>query len=229
MPQHLPSLVTGLVDYVREGCEKVPVLLGYGPDVSIGTVSYDAARVTLSVGYAIVNDGLAGDNESLRRQVEFGLSSTQSWDVQIGIRTQNGEESSSTVWSSFVGQAPAAIIGSAAPARLILRFAHAPLRSNEELVRVTVSVERTSSSAASVVRINGIPVTIEHMHPQASGRPLLQETASTNAVSFRTLSTMDTADFVDESAEAKKNSSEKSLAMERNIASLIKRNYICKS
>lgn len=225
VPQHLPSLVVGLVDYVREGSEKVPVLLGYGPDVSIGNVSYDTARVTLTVGYAIVNDGLAGENEGLRRQIEFGLSSTQSWDVQIGIKTQHGEESDSTVWTSFVGQAPATITGTASPKRLILRFAHAPLTSGEELVRVTVSIERTSSSGAAGVRINGIPVTVEHMSPKANGRPLLTETASTNAVSLRTLSTMDSEL---ETADVKAMST-KSLAVERNIANLIRRNYICGS
>lgn len=229
VPQHLPSLVVGLVDYVREGSENVPVLLGYGPDVSIGTVDYDTARVTLSVRYAIVNDGLAAEHEGLRRQIEFGLSSMQSWDVQIGIKTQNGDESASTVWTSFVGQAPAASFGSAAPKRLVLRFAHAALHPDEELVRVTVSIERTSTSAASGVRVNGIPVTIENMAPLANGRPLLEETASITAVSLRTLSTMDKAFSQDEALGVRTAISTRSIAAERSIASLIRRNYICES
>ena len=224
VPQHLPSLMVGLVDYVREGSEKVPLLLSYGPDVSIGSTGYDVARVTLSVGYAIISTGLSGDNEGLRRQVEFGLSSTQSWDVQINVRTQNGEESPSTQWTSFVGQAPAPSSGSSAPKRLILRFAHAQLSSDEELVRVNVSIERTTSSSPCV-RINGIPVAVESMGPVPARRPLLDETASASGISLRTFSTMDTLPSQDGSVETERKPSRSSNA-EKSIASMIKRNYI---
>ena len=227
VPQHLPSLMVGLVSYVREGSENVPVLLGNGPDVSFDTISYDTARFTLSVGYAIVNDGLVAGKEGQRRQVEFGLSSTQSWDVQLGIRTQNGEDSASTIWSSFIGQAPQTSSGSTAPKRLVLRFAHAPLHDNEELIRVNVSIERTSSSSAPGVRINGIPVAIESMGPQTEVRPLLEETASASALSLRTLSTMNTVVSLEDTPEVKSAPSGKSVAAERSVASLIRRNYIC--
>jgi hypothetical protein len=227
VPQHLPSLVVGLVDYVREGSEKVPVLLSYGPDVSIGAVEYDTARVILSVGYSIVNDHLSGTNEGLRRQTEFGLSSTQSWDVQVHIKAQNGEESPSTVWTSFVGQAPPPSPGATAPKRLILRFAHAALQTDEELVRVKVSIERTSSSSSPGVRINGIPVVIEPMSTPGLRRPLLEETASTSAVSLRTMSTVETMASIDSPKPKKQTDSVKTATLERNIASLIKRNYIC--
>lgn len=227
VPQHLPSLMVGLVDYVREGSERVPVLLGYGPDVSVGTVHYDTARVTLSVAYAIVNDGLRSQNEDTRRQVDFGLSSTQSWDVQISVQTQHEDDSPSTLWSSFVGQALQTSSGSPAPKRLILQFAHAPLQLSEELVRVNVSIERTSTSGAPGVRINGIPVVIESMGPQPNGRPILQETESARAVSLRTFSTIDTVVSQEGPLEGKKTTSAKSLAAERSIATLIRRNYIC--
>lgn len=194
VPQHLPSVMVGLVDQVREGSEKVPVLLGYGPDVAIGPVSYDSSRVTLSVGYAIIRGGENVETEGMRRQLEFGVSSTQSWDVQIHVKTQHGEESPSTLWTSFVGQAPS--YAGVAPKRLILRFAHAMLTSSEEMVRVKVSIERTSS-ATSGVRINGIPVTIESMEPDHPRRPLLEETASTSGLSLRTFSTVDAMSTLD--------------------------------
>ena len=226
VPQHLPSLVVGLVDYVREGSEKVPVLLSYGLDVSIGGVSFDSARVTLSVDYAILNDSDKDDNQGLARQIEFGLSSTQSWDVQIHVRAQQGDESSSsTVWSSFVGQAPGMVSGAAPPKRLVLRFTHAQLGLGEELVRVNVSIERTSASSG--VRINGIPVNVEHMGQRANGRPLLEETVSTRAVSLRTMSTMETITSQEGPSDVAKVSSAKGLAAERNISALIRRNYIC--
>lgn len=227
VPQHLPSVMVGLVDQVREGSEKVPVLLGYGPDVAIGAVSYDASRVTLSIGYAIVHGGENTETEGLRRQLEFGVSSTQSWDVQIHVKTQHGEESPSTQWTSFVGQAPS--YAGVAPKRLIIRFAHARLEASEELVRVKVSIERTSS-ANSGVRINGIPVTIESMEPTHAQRPLLEETASASAVSLRTFSTiegMSTLDTATERGRSERAKSEKSQAVAKGIASLVKRNYIC--
>ena len=218
--------MVGLVDYVREGSEKVPLILSYGPDVSIGSVGYDNARVTLSVGYAIVNSGLSGENEGLRRQLEFGISSTQSWDVQISVKTQTGEESPSTIWSSFVGQAPASCPGSTAPKRLMLRFAHAKLQESEEMVRVKVSIERTSQSASSGLRINGIPVAIEPMGPIFNRRPLLEDTTTTSsAASLRTFSTVDSNKTTSNGLEPKKTG--RALAAEKSIASLIRRNYIC--
>jgi hypothetical protein len=217
VPQHLPSVVVGLVDYVRDGSEKVPVLRSYGPDVSVGSVSYDTSRVTLSVGYAIVSGDIGG-NEHLRRQVEFGVSSTQSWDVQIQVKTQHGEGSSSTAWSSFVGQAPAGLPGQVVPQRLVLRFAHAQLGEGEEMVRVSVSIERTSASSG--VRINGIPVAVEPMQPPSVKRPLLQDMASGSAISVNTLDTLDSMPVQDQ---------DRSLPAEKSIAALIKRNYICKS
>lgn len=217
MPQHLPSVVVGLIDYVREGSEKVPVLRSYGPDVSIGSVGYDTSRVTLTVGYAIVSGGTGGE-EDLRRQVEFGISSTQSWDVQIHVKTQHGEESTSTIWTSFVGQAPANIPGQAVPKRLVLRFAHATLAPGEEMVRVKVSIEQTSASSG--VRINGIPVTVEPMQRAESQRPLLDGTVG-SAMSLKTLSTMESYQ-PDEKRE-------RPLSAEKSIAGLIRRNYICES
>ncbi|KAK8861436.1 hypothetical protein IAR55_002255 [Kwoniella newhampshirensis] len=232
VPQHLPSLVVGLVEYVRDGSEKVPVLLGYGPDVTVGSVGYDTSRVTLSVGYAIVSGGQNPETEDLRRQIEFGLSSTQSWDVQITVKTQHGKDSASTVWNSLVGQAPTSVVGAAAPKRLILRFAHAQLEPGEELVRVNVSIERTTS-ATSGVRINGVPVTIEQMQAHIPTRPLLEETASMTGISLRTMSTMSTVESLPTTTTSREGSmvvrraeSSRSEAALKGVASLIRRNYI---
>ena len=218
--------MVGLVDYVREGSEKVPVLLGYGQDVSIGGLTYDTSRVTLSVGYAIVNARLESDEGTgPRRQIEFGLSWTQSWDVQITVKTQNGEESPSIGWSSFVGRAPALSPGSPPPRRLVMRFAHAALTADEELVRVTVSIERTSSNSPGV-RINGVPVVVEPMPQRPSARPLLEETGSTSAVSLRTISTNESVPSQRQILQGKKGTI-RSPSAERGISSLIRRNYIC--
>lgn len=225
VPQHLPSLMIGLVNQVNEESDRVPVLSSYGPEVAFSSVSYDPIRITLNVGYAIIAEH-AGEGNSPSRQVEFGLSSSQSWDVQIHVKTQHGEESPSTAWTSFVGQAEPISHGSPSLKRLVLRFCHASLLPGEEMVRVRVSIERTSSSTPGV-RINGIPVTVEPMTTRIDKRPLLEETASTSGISLRTMSTMEPMSSREVSSERK--STERANATQRGIASLVKRNYICES
>ena len=225
VPQHLPSSVVGLVDHVREGSEKVPVLLGYGADVSIGAMDYDTARITLAVGYAIINPSTP-EEEGARRYIEFGLSSTESWDVQIHVKTQSGDDSSSAAWTSFVGRAPSLVPDGKAPKRLILRFSHAALDANEELVRVKVTIEQTATSSTPNVRLNGIPVNIQSMEQHRENRPVLQETASTSAVSLKTISTKRSVHSQDGKSVTRTGERERSPSAERGIASLVRRNYI---
>lgn len=228
MPQHLPSVISSLVDYVREGSEKVPVLLGYGQDVAISAVSYDPSRVTLSANYAIIQSDETDDGT--RRQIEFGLSSTQGWDVQLQVKTQTGEESPSRGWSAFVGQSPPSIPGSAAPKRLVLRFVHSQLEAGEELVRVKVTIEQTaiSHSGGGRVRINGHPVPVQQMESIAPLRNLLEGSPGASAMSLPTVDTADNsvATSREGSLEVKKRGKRNATA-ERGISSLIKRNYIC--
>ncbi|KAL7418551.1 hypothetical protein Q5752_007009 [Cryptotrichosporon argae] len=216
VPQHLPSVMVGLVDYVRAESSRVPLLRAWGSDVTIGSVGYDTSRVTLSVGYAIVDEG----EDDSRRHIEFGLSSAEGWDVQIQVKMQSGEASPSTAWTSFVGRASS---GRDLDRQIVLRFAHARLRASEELVRVKVTLERTTASSVPSIRINGIPATIERMSPLTPRRPLLEETASVSGVSVQTFSTLDSAK---RDASVERVQSGRPPAMERNIASLIRRNYI---
>lgn len=227
VPQHLPDVLVSLVDYVRDGSEKVPVLLGYGEDIAISAVSYDPSRVTLSANYSVVKSDESADGT--RRQMEFGLSSTQGWDVQLQIKTQTGGDSTSTGWSSFVGQSPPTIPGSEAPKRLVLRFVHSELESTEELVRVRVTIEQTATPTGNArVRINGHPVAVQQMESISSLKNLLDESPGASAVSLATVDTTTPshAGSSDGSTEAKKKR-RITLAMQRGISSLIKRNYIC--
>lgn len=161
MPQHLPSVMVGLVDYTREGSEKVPVLRQFGPDVTVGSVTYDPARATLTAGYTIIGD---------QSQVEFAFSPVQGWEVSVQTKAAGR-------WSAAVLQSGAG--------RLVLRITHAPL--TEELIRYRVSIESTSASAG--VRVNGVPTAVEPLEPPAPKRPLLEDVGS--GISLRTFSTMD--------------------------------------
>ncbi|WOO79509.1 uncharacterized protein LOC62_02G003032 [Vanrija pseudolonga] len=229
VPQHLPSVIVGLVDFVREGSEKVPVLLNYGEDVTIGSISYDPARVMLSAGYAVVNSE-EGGSDGTRRQIEFGLSSTQGWDVQIQVKTQSGDDSTSSAFSSFVGQSPATLPGAAAPKRLVFRLVHAELQPQEELVRVKVTIERTAlPSSGAGVRINGVPATIQRMESVSPLRNLLDGSPGASAMSLPTVDTSDLASrdgSVVGSDDDRRIRNGRPLAAQKSVASLIKRNYI---
>lgn len=227
VPQHLPTVLVGLVNYIRDGSEKVPVLLSYGNDVSITGLHYDPGRVTLSANYAVVRSDDAKDGT--KRQLEFGVSSTQGWDVQVLVKSQNGEESPSLSWTSFVGQSPPSISGSAPPKRLVLRLLHSQLQPGEELVRVKVTIEQTvaSAEAAAQVKVNGIPVPVLPM----TTTPLKELLGSSPGDSAMSLPTVDTASSLrtgsDDSTERQRLARNgRSSAVERGINSLIKRNYI---
>ena len=183
VPQHLPSVMVGMVDYTREGSERVPVLQHFGQDISIGSITCDPARGSMSVGYVIVSD---------QGKIEFAMSQVPGWEVQVHSKDQS--------WLASVGQTGG---------KLVLRISHLPLA--EELVRYRVTIE--STSAFQGVRVNGTVATIEPLDPPVPKRPLLEGTSS---VSLRTFSTIES-----ETAKSPRN-----LAVEKSIASLVRRNYI---
>lgn len=228
VPQHLPSVLVGLVNYVREGSETVPVLLDYGKDIGISGLSYDTGRVMLSTTYAVVqsNDG----SDGTRRQIEFGLSSNLGWDIQVQVKTQSGEETPSAEWSSFVGQSPPVIPGAAAPKRLVVRFVHSQLQPGEELVRVKLEIEQTASlSTGGRVRINGKVVPVQSMESVAPLRNLLEGSPGNSATSLAETETTESSrtGSPDGSVTGLQYRKGRDAATARSIASLIRRNYIC--
>lgn len=227
VPQHLPSVICGLVDFVREGSDKMPSLLSYGESVIISDMSYDPARVMLSTHYNVIKTDDVKDGT--KRQLEFGLSSTLGWDVQIQAKTQSGEESPSTGWMTFVGQSPPAVPGSAAPKRLVFRLVHAQLRGSDERVIVKVSIEQTaSSSTGGRVRINGSPVPVQQMESIAPLRNLLDGSPGASAISLpATTNSEDTSRTGSPQESYEHLRRGRSIVAERSVASLIRRNYIC--
>lgn len=149
VPQHLPSVMVGLVDYTREGSGKVPLLKHFGGDVSIGSALYDPSRAALSVSYAVVGSG-----PDASRLVELAFSSAQGWEITM---------QASAGWDSFVGSSKGG---------LVLRLTHPPV---DDLARYKVTAESTATSG---VRINGVPVSIEPTEAPAPKRPLLEDVGS---------------------------------------------------
>lgn len=228
VPQHLPSVLVGLVNYVRDGSEMVPVLLNYGKDIGISGVSYDTARVRLSANYAVVQS--EDRDDGTRRQIEFGLSSSLGWDIQLQVKTQSGEETASAGWSSFVGQSPPAFPGAAAPKRLVVRFVHSQLQLGEELVRVKVEIEQTASLATGGrVRINGNLVPVQHMESIVPLRNLLEGSPGNSAISLAATETIESSrtGSPEGSVTGLQFRKGRDEATARSVASLIRRNYIC--
>jgi hypothetical protein len=255
VPQHMPSMLVGLVDHIREGSDCVPRLSGYGKGVAMGSVAFDPVRVTLAVNYSIINDPdietegaesvraastlqgaealqMLRERRRLERKVEFSLSSTQSWDVRIHVRSHFQEDSDVASWTSSAERSSSA---SDRSPQIVLRFSHPPLEPEEDLARVSVSVERTSSSgSSSSLRINGVPVTIQDLAPrslQSMPPHLLRSTPSASGISLRTMSTANNSYSRPSSLKSDRtwtsSRRERSPVSEKNLAGLIRRNYIC--
>lgn len=255
VPQHMPSMLVGLVDHIREGSDRVPILAGYGKGVAMGSVAFDTTRVTLSVNYSIINEPDTGtesaessrsastlqgaealqtlrERRRLERKVEFSLSSSQSWDVRIHVRSHFRDDNDTASWTSSVERLASR---DRTPPQIILRFSHPPLEPGEDLARVSISVERTSSSgSSSSLRINGIPVAIEDSAPR-SLHPvhprLLRSSPSASGISLRTMSTANNSYSRPASLRSDRtwtsSRRERSPASDKNLAGLIRRNYIC--
>lgn len=199
------------------------MLLDYGKDIGISGASYDTSRVMLSTSYAVVQSD-DGSSDGTRRQIEFGLSSSLGWDIQLQVKTQSGEETPSAEWSSFVGQSPPVYPGASAPKRLVVRFVHSPLQPGEELVRVKLEIEQTASLATGGrVRINGNPIPVQPMESIAPLRDLLDGSPGNSAISFTGTETTESSLAGSPEGSMKG----RDAATARSIASLIRRNYIC--
>ncbi len=103
---HLPELIKGLLNYVRDSSDKIPLLRNYGNCVELLSNSFDPTRDTLATEYAIVvEDAAAREAEDraekdldtvhllrsrrkLEASVEFSLPAAEGWDVKVEARGQ---------------------------------------------------------------------------------------------------------------------------------------------
>ncbi|KAJ9112079.1 hypothetical protein QFC22_006378 [Naganishia vaughanmartiniae] len=172
LPLHLPALLINLVEFVRSGqAEQIPCVAGYGSQISIYGVRYDPVRVLLGVDYAVVPEmkGPAGANANVdtgiagqvamerdQKSVVLEMSGKFSWDVQVRhqskLATTTTEEGSPD-WTSRLSRpkdSPCAL----SSGMLHLALAHREPKHENDLIRIHVTIERTSGNPGDV-RLNG--------------------------------------------------------------------------
>lgn len=233
LSQQLPILMTGLVDYVRDGSNKLPTLSYYGSGVEVLNKTFDPTRDTLATEYSIVmedeavreaEDRAEKDLDALnalreRRRlegcIEFSLPAAQGWDVRVFVKAQTGTGGAAE-WKASAER-------SEKSSHVTLRLSHAKLETLEEFVKVEAKIQRVAASTG--LRLNGAPYAITETEPRtpaALSKRMLEDTSSISGVSVATNSTDGSSSVPLRSATASPNPASNAAA----IAALIRRNYI---
>lgn len=254
MGQQLASMMVGFFKTVKtRGMSRIPLLTGYGHNVSIERVRFQLDREALTVDYTIVPEDSEfdhhyhqqGDHEQgleelhalrehrrLTRAVEWDLPVGEGWDVQITTKASS-EEVSQLPWTAHATR-------SRTPSndqdKVVLNVKHSELPNDHAVLKVKVVIELSGPSSGW--RLNGIPQPIEDVEERNPSsyfmsQPILQDTTSMADLSFRTKSTVDTTTTVASSSSTipepisrASTTTERSPAAERTILSRVKRNYI---
>ncbi|KAJ9476018.1 hypothetical protein PHBOTO_006091 [Pseudozyma hubeiensis] len=248
---HLPELIKGLLNHVRENSDKIPLLKNYGSCVELLSNNFDPTRDTLAAEYAIVvEDALAREAEDraekdldtlhllrsrrkLEAAVEFCLPAAEGWDVRVETKGQaaslpDSEPSepheASSSWHAIAERPSGA-------QHVVLIIRHDQLKDVEEMMRIKVRIQRVVAS--SDLRLNDEPLDValvETRTPASLAQPLLEDTASISGISVATASTGSAAS-VNASANAgnaanASRTGTPNLGFVNQINSQIRRNYI---
>lgn len=267
LPMHLPGVLLGLVRHAKRPESRIPVLAGFGTGVVLSELALEPKRTLLECRYVVVDEAddadaqvghpsrplgslegaealaLIKERRRLFHAVEFALSPTHAWDVQITAKSSSTADDPH--WTTFIGR----YLGPASPPRLVLRCSHAHLGSRDDVARVSVSIERTTGTFG--VRVNGVAAPIEALEPRdRSALPLPMSLADTGSglsgpsVAGRSDTTSvlnavddalvrggpaDLAGTINTNTLKRRRSGrvKRSAADEKQISAIIKRNYIC--
>ncbi|KAJ1026264.1 hypothetical protein NDA16_002351 [Ustilago loliicola] len=248
---HLPELIKGLFNHVRESSDKIPLLKNYGNCVELLSSSFDPTRDTLATEYAIVvEDATAREAEDraekdldtvhllrsrrkLEAAVEFALPATEGWDVRVDVKGQTASSSaetnaaesdeSSRSWRAIAERSPRSQY-------TVLSIRHKQLQDAEELVRIKVRIQRVVASRD--LRLNDAALEVTQVEPRTAAslaQPLLEDTASISGISVATASTGSAASIQAANAGNAANASRSgtpNLGFANQINSQIRRNYI---
>ncbi|SPO29839.1 uncharacterized protein UTRI_06112_B [Ustilago trichophora] len=248
---HLPELIKGFLNHVRESSDKIPLLKNYGNCVELLSNSFDPTRDTLATEYAIiVEDTVAREAEDraekdldtlhllrsrrkLEATVEFSLPAREGWDVRVEVKASsssatepNPAESSDDTPTSWRATAERP----SESQHTILSIRHKQLQDSEELVRIKVRIQRVVASTD--LRLNDAPLEVAQVEPRTPAslaQPLLEDTASISAISVATASTGSAASVTAVNAGNAANASRSgtpNLGFTNQINSQIRRNYI---
>ncbi|CBQ70166.1 conserved hypothetical protein [Sporisorium reilianum SRZ2] len=251
---HLPELIKGLLNHIRDSSDKIPLLRNYGSSVELLSNNFDPTRDTLATEYAIiVEDAVAREAEDrsekdldtlhllrsrrkLEAAVEFCLPAAEGWDVRVELKGQTASLSSSGV--DTADSAPDTASSWRATAEkspdsqyTVLAIRHEQLRDADELVRIKVKIQRVVASSDLRLNDESLPVTpVEPRTPASLAQPLLEDTASISGISVATASTgsaasVSAAHNAGSAANASRTGTP-NLGFAHQINSQIRRNYI---
>lgn len=249
---HLPELIKGLLNHVRDSSDKIPLLKNYGNCVELLSNNFDATRDTLVTEYAVVvEDTVARQAEDraekdldtlqllrsrrkLESALEFCLPATEGWDVRVEVKGQaasvtDSEPSHATQAASSSWHATAERPSGSQYTVLAIR--HQQLQDAEQIVRIKVSIQRVVAS--SDLRLNAEPLNVAYVEPRTPAslaQPLLQDTASISGISVATTSTGSSASVhaaahIGNAANTSRTGTP-NLGFANHINSQIRRNYI---
>jgi hypothetical protein len=179
LPLHLPALLINLVEFVRSGqAEQIPCVAGYGSQISIYGVRYDPVRVLLGVDYAVVPELKGSTNADIdgrkieaegngkaarerdQKSLVLEMSGAFSWDVQVRYQSKATTVESSPEWTPRLSRSRLGASASSS-GMLNLQLAHREPRHENDLIRIHVTVERTSGNPGDV-RLNGELMAVPH-------------------------------------------------------------------
>ncbi|SNX87470.1 uncharacterized protein MEPE_06180 [Melanopsichium pennsylvanicum] len=250
LSMHLPELIKGLLNHVRDSSYKIPLLQNYGNCVELLSNNFDPTRDTLATEYAIVVEDamvrqaedrseknmdtlhLLRSRRKLEATVEFSLPAGEGWDIRVEVKgqTSNGPGSTVTESADVASSWLATAERSPESQHTILAMRHTRLQHAEELVRTKVRIQRVVAS--SDLRLNDAPLEVTHVEPRTPAslaQPLLEDTASISCISVATASTGSAASVNASNLGNAANSSRTgtpNLGFANQINSQIRRNYI---
>lgn len=159
VPQHLPALLVGLVEFVISDQAVIPGVAGYGRQISIHDLRYDPARNMLNLDYAVVPETTAAGQSAVRLESDAGagkaenqkcivleMSGTHSWDIQLQQRSTADPQTSTPPWKPTLSHTRY----DSASKMLHLHIDHVEPRHGNDLIRIHATVERTSGNSGDV-------------------------------------------------------------------------------
>ncbi|KAF8315340.1 hypothetical protein DL93DRAFT_2057136 [Clavulina sp. PMI_390] len=173
--QHIPAMLTGLVNTVQTHGPRMAHLRGFGRGVAITHIDFQGPRQLLALEYSIAKDesdedglamrALSGPDDLLRaskesrrleRKVECSLPYGPGWEVRVA--TKSSANTLPTPHYFVQASQPSVPLSSHATEPITLQISH-PEPPDHAVLRVTVSIEPVAVLGARVkdapLRVNG--------------------------------------------------------------------------
>ncbi|GHJ89029.1 hypothetical protein NliqN6_5431 [Naganishia liquefaciens] len=172
VPQHLPALLVGLVDFVTSDRAVIPGIAGYGRQISIHELRYDPTRNMLNLDYAVVPESCSAKaggsgvqavdvgnfKTQNQKSIVLEMSGTHSWDIQLQRRSSS---ESGNPWRPTLSHSGYDSLSKT----LHLHIDHQEPKHDNDLIRILATVERTSGNPGDVW-LNGALMTVTHDAPK---------------------------------------------------------------